>query len=245
MSAPTYGPASRWTAEFLGTLVLVLGGCGTAVLAGDKVGYLGVALAFGLTVVAGAYAFGHVSGGHFNPAVTFGMATAGRLPWAEVPGYVVSQVLGGSLGAAILWVVANGKPGFTTADGFATNGYGDHSPGGYSLLAVAVVEVVMTAIFIRVILGASARAATPGFAGLAIGLTLTLIHLVSIPVSNTSVNPARSLAVAWFNGDALMQVWLFIVAPLVGGVLGALLYRGEDDIADAVGDLADRADDRL
>jgi aquaporin Z len=157
----------------------------------------------------------------------------------------VSQVLGGSLGAAILWVVANGKPGFTTADGFATNGYGDHSPGGYSLLAVAVVEVVMTAIFIRVILGASARAATPGFAGLAIGLTLTLIHLVSIPVSNTSVNPARSLAVAWFNGDALMQVWLFIVAPLVGGVLGALLYRGEDDIADAVGDLADRADDRL
>ncbi len=245
MSAPTYSPASRWTAEFLGTLVLVLGGCGTAVLAGKEVGFLGVALAFGLTVVAGAYAFGHVSGGHFNPAVTVGMATAGRLTWAEVPGYVVSQVLGGSLGAAILWVIANGQDGFSTADGFATNGYGDHSPGGYSLLAVAVVEVVMTAIFIRVILGASARAATPGFAGLAIGLTLTLIHLVSIPVSNTSVNPARSLAVAWFNGDALMQVWLFIVAPVFGAVLGALLYRGEDDIADAIGDLADEVDDRL
>ncbi|HSX68066.1 aquaporin Z [Nocardioides sp.] len=245
MSAPTYGPASRWTAEFLGTLVLVLGGCGTAVLAGEYVGVPGVALAFGLTVVAGAYAFGHVSGGHFNPAVTVGMATAGRLPWTEVPGYVVSQVLGGTLGAGILWVIASGKDGFTTGDGFATNGYGSHSPDGYSLLAVAVVEVVMTAIFIRVILGASARAATPGFAGLAIGLTLTLIHLVSIPVSNTSVNPARSLAVAWFNMDGLAQVWLFIVAPIVGGVLGALLYRGEDDIADAIGDAADKVDDRF
>lgn len=245
MSAPTYGPASRWTAEFLGTLVLVLGGCGTAVLAGEYVGVPGVALAFGLTVVAGAYAFGHVSGGHFNPAVTVGMATAGRLPWTEVPGYVVSQVLGGTLGAGILWVIASGKDGFTTDAGFATNGYGSHSPDGYSLLAVAVVEVVMTAIFIRVILGASARAATPGFAGLAIGLTLTLIHLVSIPVSNTSVNPARSLAVAWFNMDGLAQVWLFIVAPIVGGVLGALLYRGEDDIADAIGDAADKVDDRF
>lgn len=245
MSAPTYSPASRWTAEFLGTLVLVLGGCGTAVLAGKHVGAAGVALAFGLTVVAGAYAFGHVSGGHFNPAVTVGMATAGRLPWVEVPGYVVSQVLGGSLGAAILWVIASGRDEFSTADGFATNGYGSHSPDGYSLLAVAVVEVVMTAIFIRVILGASARAATPGFAGLAIGLTLTLIHLVSIPVSNTSVNPARSLAVAWFNMDGLAQVWLFIVAPLLGGVLGALLYRGEDDIADTIGDAADKVDDRF
>ncbi|MDO7867560.1 aquaporin Z [Nocardioides jiangxiensis] len=245
MPAPRFSPASRWTAEFLGTLVLVLGGCGTAVLAGDKVGYLGVALAFGLTVVAGAYAFGHVSGGHFNPAVTVGLATAGRFRWADVPAYAVSQVLGGSLGALILWVIASGKDGFSTADGFATNGYGDHSPGGYGLLAVAVCEVVLTAVFIRVILGASARAATPGFAGLAIGLTLTLIHLVSIPVSNTSVNPARSLAVAWFNADALGQVWLFVVAPIVGAILGALLYRGEDDVADAVGGLVDEVDDRI
>jgi aquaporin Z len=245
MPAPTYSPASRWTAEFLGTLVLVLGGCGTAVLAGEFVGILGVAFAFGLTVVAGAYAFGHVSGGHFNPAVTVGVATAGRFAWKDVPGYVVAQVLGGSLGALILWVIASGKDGFTTDAGFATNGFGDHSPEGYSLLAVAVCEIVLTAIFIRVILGASARAATPGFAGLAIGLTLTLIHLISIPVSNTSVNPARSLAVAWFNMDGLAQVWLFIVAPIVGAVLGALLYRGEDDIADAIDDAADKVDDRF
>ena len=245
MPAPTFSPASRWTAEFLGTLVLVLGGCGTAVLAGDKVGYLGVALAFGLTVVAGAYAFGHVSGGHFNPAVTVGLATAGRFSWADVPAYVLSQVLGGSAGAGILWLIANGNPAFSAADGFATNGYGDHSPGGYSLLAVAICEVVLTAVFIRVILGASAKAATPGFAGLAIGLTLTLIHLISIPVSNTSVNPARSLAVAWFNTDALGQVWLFIVAPIAGAILGALLYRGEDDIADVIGDLVDEVDDRI
>ncbi|TCJ22742.1 aquaporin Z [Nocardioides jejuensis] len=245
MPAPTFSPASRWTAEFLGTLVLVLGGCGTAVLAGDKVGYLGVALAFGLTVVAGAYAFGHVSGGHFNPAVTVGLATAGRFSWADVPAYVLSQVLGGSAGAGILWLIANGNPAFSAADGFATNGYGDHSPGGYSLLAVAICEVVLTAVFIRVILGASAKAATPGFAGLAIGLTLTLIHLISIPVSNTSVNPARSLAVAWFNTDALGQVWLFIVAPIAGAILGALLYRGEDDIAEAIGEIVDEVDDRI
>ena len=192
MPAPTYSPASRWTAEFLGTLVLVLGGCGTAVLAGEFVG-----------------------------------------------------ILGGTVGAGILWLIASGKEGFTTADGFATNGFGDHSPEGYSLLAVAVCEIVLTAVFIRVILGASARAATPGFAGLAIGLTLTLIHLISIPVSNTSVNPARSLAVAWFNLDGLAQVWLFIVAPVIGAVLGALLYRGEDDIADAIGDAVDQVDDRI
>lgn len=244
MPAPTYGPASRWTAEFLGTLVLVLGGCGTAVLAGHQVGWLGVAFAFGLSVVAGAYAFGPISGGHFNPAVTVGLATAGRFSWKDVPAYVVAQVLGGSVGAGLLWLIASGKDGFTTADGFATNGFGDHSPEGYGLLAVAICEVVMTAVFVRVILGATAKAAAPGFAGLTIGLTLTLIHLISIPVSNTSVNPARSLATAWFNMDALAQVWLFIVAPIVGAILGALLARGEDDIADAIGDVVDKVDDR-
>lgn len=218
--------AARLGAEILGTLILVLGGCGTAVLAGEYVGPHGVALAFGLTVIAGAYAFGHISGGHFNPAVTVGLASAGRFAWKDVPLYAVAQVVGASIAAAILYVIASGKDGFDAVEsGFATNGYADRSPDGYSLLAVLVVEVVLTAIFLYVILGASSRAATPGFAGLAIGLTLTLIHLVSIPVSNTSVNPARSLGVAWFGGgDALTQVWAFIVAPIVGAAIAGFTH---------------------
>lgn len=218
--------AARLGAETLGTLILVLGGCGTAVLAGEYVGAAGVALAFGLTVVAGAYAFGHISGGHFNPAVTVGLASAGRFAWKDVPLYAVAQVVGASIAAALLYVIASGKDGFDAVEsGFATNGYADRSPDGYSLLAVLVVEVVLTAIFLYVILGASSRAATPGFAGLAIGLTLTLIHLVSIPVSNTSVNPARSLGVAWFGGgDALTQVWAFIVAPIVGAAIAGFTH---------------------
>ena len=217
---------ARLGAEVFGTFVLVLFGCGTAVLAGDEVGYPGVALAFGISVLAAAYAVGGVSGGHFNPAVTVGLAMGRRFAWRDVPGYVVAQVVGGTLAAAVLYVVASGRAGFTTTDGFATNGYGDLSPAGYTLLAAAVVEVVLTAVFVMVILGVTDRRAPAGFAPLAIGLTLTAIHLVSIPVTNTSVNPARSLAVAWFNVDALGQVWLFIAAPLVGAVIAGLGYAG-------------------
>ena len=193
----------------------MLGGCGTAVLAGDDVGNLGVALAFGLTVLTGAYAFGHVSGGHFNPAVSIGLATAGRFSWRDVPWYAPRRSSGATVAAAVLFVIASGRSGFdASASGFASNGYAERSPGGYSLLAVMIVEIVLTAFFLFVILGASAKRAAVGFSGLAIGLALTLIHLVSIPVSNTSVNPARSLGVAWFaGGDALGQVWLFILAP--------------------------------
>lgn len=224
MSTPT--TVHKLGAEALGTFILVFGGCGTAVLAGKQVGALGVALAFGLTVVAGAYAFGHVSGGHFNPAVTVGLASARRFSWADVPGYVVAQVVGASVAAAVLYVVASGIDTFTLDDGFATNGYADRSPDGYSLLAVLVVEAVLTAVFLYVILGASSRGATPGFAGLAIGLSLTMIHLVSIPVSNTSVNPARSLGVAWFaGGDALVQVWAFILAPVVGAAIAGFTHH--------------------
>lgn len=215
-------------AEFLGTLWLVLGGCGTAVFAtgafgeGNTVLILGVALAFGLTVVTGAYAFGPISGGHFNPAVSLGMASAGRFAWKDVPAYVVSQILGGTVGALIIFVIAKGNDLFTSdmQKGFATNGYGDRSPGGFNLASVLITEVVLTAVFVLIIALVTARRATPGMAGLAIGLSLTLIHLISIPISNTSVNPARSLAVAFFaGGDALSQVWLFIVAPLVGAAI--------------------------
>lgn len=224
---------ARLGAESLGTFWLVLGGCGTAVLAGDDVGILGVALAFGLTVLTGAYAFGHVSGGHFNPAVSVGLATAGRFAWREVPAYAAAQLVGATVAATVLFVVASGRSGFdASASGFASNGYAERSPGGYSLLAVLITEVVLTAFFLFVILGASAKRAAVGFSGLTIGLALTLIHLVSIPVSNTSVNPARSLGVAWFaGGDALSQVWLFIVAPVVGAALAGLshaLIVGED-----------------
>jgi len=224
-SAPTAPPTrARNGAEAFGTFWLVLVGCGTAVLAGDEVGYLGIALAFGLSVVTMAYAVSSISGGHFNPAVTVGLAVGRRFPWRDVPAYVVSQVVGGTIAAAVLYVVASGRDGFTTADGFATNGYGAHSPDGYSLLAAAVAEIVLTAMFVLIILGVTDRRAPAGFGPLAIGLTLTAVHLVSIPVTDTSVNPARSLAVAWFDTAALGQVWLFVVAPVVGAVLAGLTW---------------------
>ncbi len=239
------------TAEFIGTLWLVLGGCGAAVFAAQfmggspevnlGIGLLGVSLAFGLTVVTGAYALGHVSGGHFNPAVTLGLVAAGKFPGARAVQYVVAQVLGGLGGALILFGVKSGQSGFDIKDAagtFATNGYGDFSPGGYSLAAVFVAEAVLTALFLLVILGATARAASAAMGGLAIGLMLTLIHLVSIPISNTSVNPARSTAVALVAavfGDGattpLTQLWVFWVAPIVGGVVGGLVHKAmlDDD----------------
>lgn len=225
-SATTPAQSARLGAEALGTFWLVLGGCGTAVLAGDDVGILGIALAFGLTVLTGAYAFGPVSGGHFNPAVSVGLATAGRFAWRDVPWYAAAQLVGATVAGAVLLLIASGRSGFdAAASGFATNGYADRSPGGYSMLAVLVTEVVLTAFFLYVILGASAKRAAVGFSGLAIGLALTLIHLVSIPVSNTSVNPARSLGVAWFAGsEALGQVWLFILAPVIGAAVAGVTH---------------------
>ncbi len=222
--------AQRLGAEFLGTFWLVFGGCGAAVLAAGipdvGIGYLGVALAFGLTVVTMAYAVGHVSGGHFNPAITVGLATGKRFPWRDVPGYVVTQVVAAIVAAAVLWVVASGLDGFSASEsGFATNGYGDHSPQGYSLLAVIVVEIVLTCFFLYVILGTTDTRAPKGFAPLAIGLSLTLIHLISIPVSNTSVNPARSTGPAIFAGtEALAQLWVFWLAPIVGGIIAGATY---------------------
>ncbi|HEY9333177.1 MAG TPA: aquaporin Z [Kribbella sp.] len=233
MESPS--PAARIGAEFLGTFWLVFGGCGAAVLAGvvlspDKVpvgiGYLGVALAFGLTVLTMAFAVGHVSGGHFNPAVTIGLAVARRIEWRWVPTYIVTQIVAASAAGAVLLAVASGKDGFSASEsGFASNGYGDRSPGGYSLLACLIVEVVLTAFFLYVILGATDDRAPKGFAPIAIGLALTLVHLVGIPVTNTSVNPARSLGVAWFaGGDALGQVWLFILAPIAGAAIAGISY---------------------
>jgi len=226
--------SQRLAAEAFGTFWLVLGGCGTAIFAGEAVGALGIALAFGLTVLTGAYAFGPISGGHFNPAVTVGLAAARRFAWKDVPGYAVAQVVGASIAGAVLLAIAVGLDGFDAhASGFASNGYGDRSPAGYSLLSVLIAEVVLTAFFLYVILGASAKRAAVGFAGLAIGLALTLIHLISIPISNTSVNPARSLGVGWFAGwDALGQVWLFILAPLLGAVIAGVTHVfivGADD----------------
>lgn len=224
----------RLAAEFLGTFVLVFGGCGSAVLAAKflvgptqlGIGFLGVALAFGLTVVAMAYAVGHISGGHFNPAVTVGLAMGKRFAWKDVPAYVVTQVVAAIAAAAVLFVVANGQKGFSaSASGFATNGYGSRSPGGYSMLACLVVEAVLTAIFLFVILGVTDTRAPKGFAPLAIGLALTLTHLVSIPVTNTSVNPARSIGPALFaGGDAIGQLWLFIVAPIAGALAAGGVY---------------------
>ncbi len=219
----------RLAAEFLGTLWLVLGGCGAAVLAAGLptvgIAYAGVSLAFGLTVVTGAYAFGPVSGGHFNPAVTAGLAMAGRHPWGQVLPYWGAQVAGAIGGAGLLYVIASGQPGFDVQGGFASNGFGEHSPQGYSMVAGFVAEAVLTAIFLLVILGTTAKRANPALAGLAIGLCLTLIHLVSIPVTNTSVNPARSLGPALFVGGwALQQLWLFWVAPLLGGLIGGGLH---------------------
>ncbi len=224
----------RLAAEFLGTFVLVLMGCGSAVLAAGFVsggvhlgiGFVGVALAFGLAVLTMAYAVGHISGGHFNPAVTLGLAAGGRFAWRDTAAYVATQVAGAIVAAAVLFVVASGRKGFSaSASGFATNGYGDRSPGGYSLLAGLVVEVVLTALFLYVILGVTDTRAPKGFAPLAIGLTLTLIHLMSIPVTNTSVNPARSIGPALFVGsDAISQLWLFILAPVAGAVVAGLTY---------------------
>jgi aquaporin Z len=216
----------RFLAELVGTFWLVLGGCGTAVLAGEHVGFQGVALAFGLTVVTGAYALGRVSGGHFNPAVTVGLVAAGRTPAADLVPYVVAQAIGAVIAAAVLYAIASGAPGFDLAKGFAANGYADHSPGGYGLTAATISEVVLTAVFLVMIVGVTSSSTTAPFAPLAIGLTLTLIHLISIPVTNTSVNPARSLGPALFVGGwALSQLWLFIVAPLVGGIIGGLVGR--------------------
>lgn len=219
----------KWSAEFIGTFWLTLGGCGSAVLAAAfpeiGIGLVGVSLAFGLTVVTGAYALGPISGGHFNPAVSVGLAIGGRFSWSELPGYVIAQVLGAIVGGGILYVIATGKAG-AELGGFATNGFGTHSPGGYSMTAALVTEVVMTALFLIVILGATAKRAAPGFAGLAIGLCLTLIHLISIPVTNTSVNPARSTGVAVFGPDiAMQQLWLFWLAPIVGALIGAVIYK--------------------
>ena len=221
---------NKLAAEFFGTFWLVFGGCGSAVLAAGipelGIGYLGVSLAFGLTVLTMAYAVGHISGGHFNPAVTLGLAVAGRFGWGELVQYWVAQVLGGIAGAAVLYMIASGVADWT-AGGFATNGYGALSPHGYGLTAVIVAEVVLTAFFLIIILGATSKGAPAGFAPIAIGLGLTLIHLISIPVSNTSVNPARSTAVAIFaDTGALGQLWVFWVAPLVGAALGAVIHTG-------------------
>ena len=222
--------SKKYLAEFIGTFWLVLGGCGSAVLSAAfpnvGIGLLGVALAFGLTVLTMVYAIGHISGCHLNPAVTVGLWAGGRVKANEVLPYIISQVLGGIAGAGILYLIASGQMGFDISSGLAANGYGEHSPGGYSLLSGFVTEVVMTFFFLFVILGATDERAPKGLAGVAIGLTLTLIHLISIPVTNTSVNPARSTGPAVFVGGwALSQLWMFWVAPIIGGILGGVVYK--------------------
>jgi len=226
----------RYAAEMFGTFWLVLGGCGSAVLAAAfpevGIGLLGVSLAFGLTVLTMAFAIGHISGCHLNPAVSVGLCVGGRFPAKDLVPYIIAQVLGACVAAAVLFFIASGKPGFDASAGFASNGFGEHSPGGYSMMAGLVCEVVMTMFFLIIILGSTDKRAPAGLAPIAIGLGLTLIHLVSIPVTNTSVNPARSTGVAIFQGSwALQQLWLFWVAPIVGAALGALAYRfiGEED----------------
>lgn len=237
----------RLAAEFIGTFWLVFGGCGSAVFAAKflsddipvGIGFLGVSLAFGLTVLTGVYAFGTISGGHFNPAVTLGAALARRVEWKALPPYWIAQILGGLVGGLIVYVIAKGKDGFEATGHMAANGYGANSPGGYSLVAVVIAEIVLTAIFLLVILGATddRAPASKGFAGLAIGLTLTLIHLVSIPISNTSVNPARSTGVAFFNAaGAPGQLWVFWLAPLIGAAIAGIaypyLFGGSEELAD-------------
>ncbi|GAA2182482.1 aquaporin Z [Brooklawnia cerclae] len=230
--------APRLVAEALGTLLLVAGGVGTAIFdatfpSADNnlvgVGHLGVALAFGLTVVVGAYAFGPISGGHFNPAITLGLAAAGRFPWKDTVGYIVAQVVGGILGSSIVALIASTKGGFFSAardSGFASNGFGAHSPGGFGIGGAIVVEIVFTAIFVFVVLGTTAKVGATGFAPLAIGLSLALIHLITIPIDNTSVNPARSIAAAVYGGGwAWAQLWVFIVFPIVGGLVAGLSYK--------------------
>ncbi|NNU65017.1 aquaporin Z [Rhizobium indicum] len=220
-------------AEFLGTFWLVFGGCGSAVLAAAYpelgIGFVGVAFAFGLTVLTMAYAVGGISGGHFNPAVSLGLTVAGRFPAARLVPYIVAQVVGAIAAAALLYLIASGKAGFELG-GFAANGYGEHSPGGYSLLSALLIEVLLTIFFLIIILGSTSSRVPAGFAPLAIGLGLTLIHLVAIPVTNTSVNPARSTGQALFVGGwALQQLWLFWIAPLAGGALGGLVWKFLDD----------------
>lgn len=230
---------SKYGAELLGTFWLVFAGCGAAIFAAKQIaqaedggapyqlgiGYLGVALAFGLTVVTMAYAVGHISEAHFNPAISLGAAVSGRLPWSDLPGYWISQVVGGLLAGAALLVIAKGKPGFSPVGHMAANGYGPHSPNHYSLAAVIIAEILLTAFFLIVVLGATDDRAHKRFGPLAIGLALTLINLVAIPISNASVNPARSTGVAFFNGDgAAGQLWVFWLAPLIGGVIGGLVY---------------------
>jgi aquaporin Z len=226
----------QYGAEFIGTFWLVLGGCGSAVLAATfpdvGIGLLGVAIAFGLTLLTMAYAIGHISGCHINPAVSVGLWMGGRFPANQLVPYIVAQVLGGIVAGGVLYVIASGQAGFDVSAGFASNGYGEHSPGGYTLLACLVTEIVMTMMFLFVILGATDERAPAGFAGLPIGLALVLVHLISVPVTNASVNPARSTAVAvYVGGWAVEQLWLFWLAPIVGAALGALLYRavGEGD----------------
>jgi len=219
-----------YMAETIGTFWLVLGGCGSAVLAAAfpevGIGLLGVSLAFGLTVVTMAYAIGPISGCHLNPAISVGLWAGGRFPAGQVLPYIAAQVIGGIIAGGVLYLIATGKAGFDVSAGFASNGYGEHSPGGYSMMAALITEVVMTAMFLFVIMGATNKDAHPMMAGLAIGLTLTLIHLISIPVTNTSVNPARSTGVAvYVGGWAVAQLWLFWVAPIIGGVIGALMYK--------------------
>lgn len=220
----------KYGAEFIGTFWLVLGGCGSAVLAAafpnTGIGFLGVALAFGLTLLTMAFAIGHISGCHLNPAVSIGLWAGGRFPAKDLIPYIVSQLLGAVIAGGILYIIASGRAGFNLSAGFAANGYGAHSPGGYSLLAALVTEIVMTMMFLLIIMGATDKRAPAGFAPIAIGLGLTLIHLISIPVTNTSVNPARSTGIAvYVGGWALCQLWLFWVAPIVGGILGGRIYR--------------------
>jgi len=220
----------KYGAEFFGTFWLVLGGCGSAVIAASfpevGIGLLGVSLAFGLTVLTMAFAIGHISGCHLNPAISIGLWAGGRFPAKYLLPYIIAQVLGGIAAGGILYLIASGQAGFSLSGGFASNGYGAHSPGGYTIVAALITEVVMTAMFLIVIMGATDKRAPKGFAPIAIGLCLTLIHLISIPVTNTSVNPARSTGVAVFAGGwAISQLWLFWVAPIVGGILGALIYR--------------------
>jgi aquaporin Z len=219
----------KLSAEFIGTFWLVFGGCGSALIAAGfpdvGIGFVGVAFAFGLTVVTMAYAVGGISGGHFNPAVSLGLAIAGRFEWKDLIGYWIVQLVGGVAGAAVIYLIVSGKADFT-AGGFASNGYDALSPGGYTMVAALLTEIVLTAVFLLIILGSTSKAAPAGFAPLAIGLGLTLIHLISIPVDNTSVNPARSIAAAIFaTNGALGQVWLFIVAPLIGAAIGAVIWK--------------------
>ena len=221
---------NKLAAELFGTFWLVLGGCGSAVLAAAfpdvGIGLLGVSFAFGLTVLTMAYAVGGISGGHFNPAVSIGLATAGKFSWGDVPKYVIAQCIGAMLAGLVLYLIVSGKSDFTSTGGFASNGYGEHSPGGFSLSSALITETVMTAFFLIIILGATSPSAPAGFAPIAIGLGLTLIHLVSIPVTNTSVNPARSLGVALFaDGWAMQQLWLFWLAPIAGAMIGAICWR--------------------